>query len=159
MKHTLSTCVVAVAALLAGTAIAGDQPRSDAPRDEMRADTDGDGRVSRAEATSAGEQRSGEWFDKLDLNKDGYVTQEEMKQARETRHGNMRADMKAKMEERFKAADTNGDGQLSLDEVQAKMPRMADRFGEIDQDKNGLLTKEELQRSGPRHGGQPKPQS
>ena len=40
----------------------------------MRADTDGDGRVSRAEATAAGSERSGEWFDKLDLNKDGYVT-------------------------------------------------------------------------------------
>ena len=33
----------------------------------MRADTDGDGRVSRAEATAAGAERSGEWFDKLDL--------------------------------------------------------------------------------------------
>ena len=52
----------------------------------MHADTDGDGRVSRAEATAAGAERSGEWFDKLDLNKDGYVTQDEMKQARETRH-------------------------------------------------------------------------
>ena len=35
---------------------------------------------------AAGAERSGEWFDKLDLNKDGYVTQEEMKQARETRN-------------------------------------------------------------------------
>ena len=52
-------------------------PRSDAPHDAMHADKDGDGRVSRAEATAAGAERSGEWFDKLDLNKDGYVTQEE----------------------------------------------------------------------------------
>ena len=29
MKTTLSTCALAVAALLAGHAIAGDQPRSD----------------------------------------------------------------------------------------------------------------------------------
>ena len=35
---------------------------------------------------AAGAERSGEWFDKLDVNKDGYVTQEEMKQARETRN-------------------------------------------------------------------------
>ena len=156
MKTTLSTCLVA-AALLAGTAMAGDQPRSDAPRDELRADKDGDGRVSRAEATAAGAERSGEWFDKLDLNKDGYVTAEEMKQARETRHENMRGEMKQKMEERFKEADANSDGSLSLDEVQAKMPRMAERFATLDKDKNGLLSKEELQHGGPHH--QPPPQS
>lgn len=154
MKTPLSTCLVA-AALFAGTALAGDQPRSDAPRDEMRADKDGDGRVSRAEATAAGAERSGEWFDKLDLNKDGYVTSDEMKQARETRHENMRADMKQKMEERFKEADANGDGSLSLEEVQAKMPRMADRFSAIDTDKNGLLSKDELQRGGPHHPPRP----
>ena len=114
-----------LAALLAGTAFAGDPPKSDAPHG-MRADTDGDGRVSRAEATASGAERSGEWFDKLDLNKDGYLTQDEMKQARDTRHQN-HGDMKEKMEARFKEADANGDGQLSLDEVQAKMPRLADR--------------------------------
>jgi Ca2+-binding EF-hand superfamily protein len=157
MKTTLSTCLVA-ATLFAGAAMAGDAPRSDAPRDEMRADKDGDGRVSRAEANAAAAERTGEWFDKLDLNKDGYVTSDEMKQARETRHENMRADMKQKMEQRFKEADANGDGSLSLDEVQAKMPRMADRFAAIDTDKNGLLSKEELQDSGPHHQPPP-PQS
>ena len=88
MKTTLSTCALAIAALLAGHAMAGDQPRSDAPRgDEMRADKDGDGRVSRDEANTAATERSNEWFDKLDLNKDGYVTPEETRQARETRRG------------------------------------------------------------------------
>ena len=124
--------------------MAGDQPRSDAPRDEMRADNDGDGRVSRAEATAAATERTNEWFDKLDLNKDGYVTQEETRQARETRRGEMRETM----DEHFKAADANSDGQLSLDEVQAKMPRLAERFSTIDKDKNGMLSKEELQRGG-----------
>ena len=144
-----------LAALLAGTAFAGDPPKSDAPHG-MRADTDGDGRVSRAEATASGAERSGEWFDKLDLNKDGYITQDEMKQARDTRHQN-HGDMKEKMEARFKEADANGDGQLSLDEVQAKMPRLADRFTTLDTDKNGLLSKDEL-----KHGSghrPPQPQS
>jgi Ca2+-binding EF-hand superfamily protein len=143
-----------LAALLGGTAMAGDTPRSDASRDEMRADKDGDGRVSRAEATSAGAERSGEWFDKLDLNKDGYVTQEETKQARETRRGHMRE----KAEEHFKAADANSDGQLSLDEVQAKMPRMAERFNTLDADKNGMLSKDEIKRGGP-HGKRPEPKT
>ena len=49
------------------------------------------------------------------------------------------------MEERFKEADANSDGQLSLDEVQAKMPRLAERFSTLDADKNGMLSKDELQ--------------
>src|SRR5262245_6425350 len=139
MKTTLSTCLVAAAALLlAGAASAGDQPHSDAKHDRMRADTDGDGRISRAEATSASAEKSGEWFDKLDLDKDGYVTQEEMRQARDTRRENMHAEMKQKMDERFKEADANRDGSLSLDEVQAKMPRLAERFSTLDVDKHGL---------------------
>jgi Ca2+-binding EF-hand superfamily protein len=144
MKTTF--CALGLAALMAGTAYAGDTPRSDAPRDEMRSDKDGDGRVSRAEATSAGAERSGVWFDKLDADKDGYITKDEMNKARETRHGRMRE----KSEEHFKAADANSDGQLSLDEVQAKMPRLAERFTALDADKNGLLSKEEL-RSGRAH--------
>jgi len=153
MKINFSTCALGLAALLAGTAYAGDAPKSDAPHG-MQADKDGDGRVSRAEATTSGAERSGEWFDKLDLNKDGYVTQEEMKQARETRHG----DMKEKMEARFKEADVNSDGQISLEEAQAKMPRVAERFTTLDTDKNGLLSKDELKHGGPGHRP-PQPQS
>jgi len=138
---------VGLAALLTGTAYAGDPPKSDAPHG-MQADKDGDGRVSRAEATSSGAERSGEWFDKLDLNKDGYLSQEEMKQARDNRH-QMHGDMKEKMEARFKEADANADGQLSLDEVQAKMPRLAERFTSLDTDKNGLLSKDELKHGSP----------
>jgi Ca2+-binding EF-hand superfamily protein len=154
MKTTLTTCALTLAAMLGGTALAGEDPAASAksPR-QMRADTDGDGRVSRAEATAAGSDRSGEWFDKLDLDKDGYITQEEMRQARETR----RTGGRERTDEHFKSADTNGDGQLSLDEVQAKMPRLAERFSQVDKDGNGFLSKEELQR-GPRHRG-PQPQS
>ena len=154
MKTTLSTCLVVAALLAAGAASAGDQPRGDTPS-HMRADTDGDGKISRAEAQSAGAEKSGEWFDKLDGNKDGYVTQEEMRQARETRREHMRADWKEKADQRFKEADTNNDGSLSLDEVQAKMPKMAERFSQIDQDKNGLLSRDELKHTGPRRGSPP----
>jgi Ca2+-binding EF-hand superfamily protein len=155
MKTTLSILALGLATFAAGSATAGDSPSADSPRDEMRADRDGDGRISRAEAESASSQRSGDWFDKLDLDKDGYVTQEEMRQGRETRRENMRAEMKVKMEERFKEADANGDGQLSLDEVQAKMPRLAERFNEVDKDKNGLLSKDELKHGGPGRHHQP----
>lgn len=154
MKHTLTTCAVAIAALLAGHALADDTAHSDAPRDEMRADKDGDGRVSRAEAAAAATERTNEWFDKLDLNKDGYVNKDEIQQARESRRGQMQE----MFDEHFKAADANNDGQLSLDEVQANMPRLADRFGTLDQDKNGQLSKDELKQGGAGHHRQPKPQ-
>jgi len=152
MKTTFSRCLVAVA-LFAGTTMAGSPPTSDAPRDEMRADTDHDGRVSRAEYDAAASQRRSDWFDKLDLDKDGYISQDEMQKARETRRANLRGHM----DEKFKEADANGDGQLSLDEVQAKMPRLADHFGDLDQDKNGLLTKEELAQGRRGHGPRPTP--
>ena len=153
MKTTVSTCILALAALLAGQATAGDHPRSDAPRgDEMRADKDGDGRVSREEANTAATERSNEWFDKLDLNKDGFVTTEETRQARETR----RTEMREMFDEHFKTADADGDGSLSLSEVQANMPKMAERFSKIDKDKNGLLSREELQRG---HGRSPEPKT
>lgn len=150
MKHTLSICVAA-AALLGGLALAGDPARGDGSRDEMRADKDGDGKVSRAEADAAATERTNEWFTKLDLNKDGFVTQDETRQARDTRRG----EMQERFDEHFKSADANSDGQLSLDEVQSKMPRLAERFTSVDKDKNGFLSKEELQRGG--RGGHHKP--
>jgi hypothetical protein len=146
---------LAFAMLLGSHAMAGDNPRSDAPRaDMLRADTDGDGRVSRDEAEAAGAKRSASWFEKLDTDKDGYVTQEEISQAKATRH----AGMKARFEKRFQEADANNDGQLSLDEVQANMPKLADRFSTLDKDKNGTLSKEELAAGGAHHR-RPAPQS
>jgi hypothetical protein len=137
---------VIAAGLASGAVMAGDKPHDDVGRGNLlKSDTDGDGRVSRAEATAAGSERSAAWFDKLDQDKDGYVTQAELQQARETR----RHDWKEKADERFKAADANGDGQLSLDEVQARNPKMAERFSQLDKDKDGYLSKSELAR--PRH--------
>jgi Ca2+-binding EF-hand superfamily protein len=141
MKTLTSLGIAGVATLaLVGAALA-DPPTADAPgQDLMRGDANGDGKLSREEATASNSQRADERFTRLDLDKDGFVTSEELKQAKQTRQG----DMHAKMAERFKDADGNGDGQLSLDEAQAKMPRLAERFTELDADKNGLLTKEEL---------------
>jgi hypothetical protein len=140
--------------MLGGQALAGENPRSDAPHDTMRADADGDGRVSRAEAEAAGSQKSSAWFEKLDANKDGYVTRDEISNAKATR----RADMQARFDQRFKDADANSDGQLSLDEVQASLPRLADRFSTLDKDKNGSLSREELASGHGGHHRRPQPQ-
>ena len=43
-------------------------------------------------------------------------------------------------EERFKAANTTGDGRLTFAQAQAKMPRVAHNFEAIDKDHNGYVT-------------------
>lgn len=46
---------------------------------------------------------------------------------------------------RFAAADANHDGQLTLAEAQAGMPRVAANFGKIDADASGTVTLQEIE--------------
>jgi Ca2+-binding EF-hand superfamily protein len=50
-----------------------------------------------------------------------------------------------KIEERFKAADVNHDGKLTLEEAKAGMPRVAKAFDKIDVEKKGFVTLEQIQ--------------
>lgn len=141
----------------------------------QRADTNKDGRVSRAEALALNAD-AGERFDRMDFNKDGYVD---------------RADMQARMAQKrdafFAAADDNRDGRLSRDEfvvemvarsaerraqwaqkagakgkqaparpaptVEQQIQRATAMFDRMDTDKNGFLTRAEFDAAkGGRHG-------
>lgn len=46
--------------------------------------------------------------------------------------------------EKFKAADKNGDGKLTLEEAKAGMPRIAQNFAKLDTEKKGYLTLEQV---------------
>ncbi len=48
------------------------------------------------------------------------------------------------IEERFKAADKDHDGKLTLAEAKAGMPRIAKGFDKIDKDKKGFLTVDQI---------------
>jgi Ca2+-binding EF-hand superfamily protein len=48
------------------------------------------------------------------------------------------------IDERFAAADTNHDGQLTLAEAEAGMPRVAANFAKIDADQSGTVTLAEI---------------
>ena len=48
------------------------------------------------------------------------------------------------LESRFKAADKNADGKLTLEEAKAGMPRVADAFGHIDVEKKGYVTLDQI---------------
>lgn len=60
--------------------------------------------------------------------------------------GVVRADAKTDkdIEERFKAADKDHDGKLTLAEAKAGMPRVAKGFDKIDKDKKGYITVEQI---------------
>lgn len=47
--------------------------------------------------------------------------------------------------ERFAAADTDHNGQLTLDEAKAGMPRVAANFAKIDADQSGTVTLAEIE--------------
>ena len=50
-----------------------------------------------------------------------------------------------RLEEKFKVADANHDGKLTLEEAKAGMPRVAKAFDRIDVEKKGYITLEQLQ--------------
>lgn len=83
----------------------------------MKLDTDKDGRISRAEST-AGQTKSAERFDRMDVNKDGYIDRAD----RELR-------AKQRTDEWFAKADTDKDGKLSRAEVDASRSQRMEHRG------------------------------
>ena len=89
----------------------------------MRADTNGDGLISKAEATAQANTR----FDRMDANKDGTITADErqgpgsrmMARAGGSDGAMTRAEFVAQADKRFSRMDTNNNGQLSQDEIKA----------------------------------------
>lgn len=120
-----------------------------------RLDTDGDGRISRAELEAAasargdrGQRRGGGWlleqFDAIDANGDGYIVRSELRAWGQAQRPQREAERERRFQARFDAADLDGDGRLSRDEVQEKMPRLAPAFAWMDEDGDGYLSREEL---------------
>jgi hypothetical protein len=107
-----------------------------APGDRgMRADTNGDGAISRAELTSSLDAR----FARMDVNGDGQLS---------------KADRDAKKAERFAKMDSNGDGELTQAEMTAaRDARKAERFARADTDGNGKLSQAEAQAKQGKRGG------
>lgn len=83
----------------------------------MKLDTDKDGRISRAES-AAGQAKSAERFDQMDVNKDGYID-------RADRELNARQ----RTDEWFAKTDTDKDGKLSRAEVDASRSQRMEHRG------------------------------
>ena len=132
MRWTLPLAALLVAAV----AHAGDDP---APKPGRYAiDANNDGIVTREEANAM--PRFAGHFDAADKNKDGQLDEAEMKAHREAMHTQMRAHA----EERWKSADTDGDGAVSEGEAKVSMPGVAERFHKFDGNGDGKLTGDEM---------------
>lgn len=57
------------------------------------------------------------------------------------------------LETRFKAADKDADGKLTLQEAKDGMPRIADAFGHIDTEKKGYVTLDQVKAILIKNGG------
>ncbi len=79
-----------------------------------------------ASSTFARGDKAERWFDRLDTNKDGIITQVEME---------------ARGAERFARIDANGDGMISPEEFSV---RAKAHFTRADKDGNGEITKQEF---------------
>jgi hypothetical protein len=140
MKPLNTAVAIACLSLVSAAAGAADTPAGPPPEARWNAlDTDGDGNLSRNEA-EAGAPGLARNFEHLDADADGRLTREEIgaQQAR------MREQARARADERWATADTNGDGVIDLAEAQTGMPRAAENFGRLDADGNGLLSREEM---------------
>lgn len=62
-------------------------------------------------------------------------------------HAQESSKMDTIIEQRFKAANTTGDGKLTLEQAKAGMPRVAKNFDKIDVDHKGYVTLQQIKDS------------
>jgi Ca2+-binding EF-hand superfamily protein len=99
------------------------------------ADTNGDGAISKSEMLAARERM----FTKLDRNGDGVIGEKEIEGARDAIMD--RADAaQARLGNRWRRMDTNGDGKVSQDEFRNRMPL----FDLADRNSDGTLSADEI---------------
>lgn len=103
------------------------------PPHGKKIDTNGDEVVDFAELQAVRPDITPGQFNAMDKNSDGQLVRDEL--------------MAAHLEERMKRVDTDGDGAISLEEMEASRPPQfdpAERFHQFDSDGDGKLNQQEL---------------
>jgi Ca2+-binding EF-hand superfamily protein len=107
-------------------------------------DANKDGKLSKQELSKL----PGDWFERVDLNGDGFVTADEMTEAHAAMKDRFGKRGGKHGEKRFEKLDSNGNGAVEQSEIAAHAKQ---RFEKLDADKNGALSKDELGKRG-KHG-------
>jgi Ca2+-binding EF-hand superfamily protein len=149
MKMELTTAIALALAWSAGAQQApAPAPAPAAHAKLMAADTNKDGKITFDELKAVRPGITQERFNKMDRNGDGALSPEDR-----GAKGKPKAEAKPepkpaagqareKAGERLKAADTNGDGQISAEEFKTAFPKAPqDRFAKLDRNKDGFLSK------------------
>lgn len=114
----------------------------------MDADTNDDGLITLDEFKAMHEARVEERFARLDADADGYISEEEMQEARRRahdRHGRRGSHRERNPERVFERLDVDGSGGVSLQELEGKrFAPDSDAFFAADLDGSGELDIEEL---------------
>jgi Ca2+-binding EF-hand superfamily protein len=108
---------------------------NDADKHFKKMDTNGDGKISRAEHATGAKQM----FAQCDVNKDGVVTAAEMDAATAIK-GEKPNKYDKTSAEKIQMIDQNGDGKLTSTEHEAGSEKI---FATMDKNGDGLLSKEE----------------
>jgi len=142
---------VSAALLVAGAADAGMGKKSKGAVAAPAATAPAAGSMSMAQRMGPGGGMPGarpgpsfllDQFDAIDADKNGQLSRDEVKAWIAARQDEMRQ----RIESHVKAADTNGDGQISLEEAKANLPMVADHFDFLDVNKDGQVSKAEFER-------------
>ena len=152
------TAAVCTALLLAGAAEAGSKKRTSraaaAPADATPVCSQAPSGMGAGMGASMGVAGPGpgagpmggsfllDRFDEIDTDKSGQLSRDEVQAWNVARQQQVRQ----RVEDHVKAADTNGDGQISLEEARAKLPMAAGHFEFLDANKDGQITMAEFER-------------
>ena len=82
-----------------------------------------------------------QYFDQIDADRNGQLSRAEIT----AWVGNTREQMRQQFLAKFRAADANGDGQLSRDEARGGMPQLYEHFEFVDAGGDGLVSLAELE--------------